>query len=431
MKKPIRSQKLFARAAQILPGGVDSPVRAFQAVGGQPLFVRRASGAMLDDVDGNRFIDYVMSWGPLIHGHAPPGLVKTIASAARLGTSFGAPSPLEHELGERVRTLMPSVERVRFVSSGTEAAMSAVRVARAFTERDKIVKFAGCYHGHADAFLVKAGSGALTLGIPTSPGVAAAVAADTLIARYNDLSSVDTLLEQHRGSIAAIIVEPIAGNIGVVPPATGFLAGLRDRCTYHGIVLIFDEVISGFRASAGGAQAVFDVRPDMTCLGKIIGGGLPVGAYGGREPIMKLVAPSGPVYQAGTLSGNPVAMSAGLWALKRLTPALYRDLARRGAMLAAGLADAARAANVPLQVNAFGSAVTPFFTSSPVRDYDSALTADTTAYGTFFRGMLARGVYPPPSQFEAWFLSAAHTDRHVKRTIDAAKAAMKDVAKGR
>ena len=429
MKKPVRSQKLFARAAEILPGGVDSPVRAFQAVGGQPLFVRRASGATLEDVDGNRFIDYVMSWGPLIHGHAPRGLVRAVASSARLGTSFGAPNALEHELGERVRTLMPSVERIRFVSSGTEATMSAIRVARAFTQRDRIVKFAGCYHGHADAFLVKAGSGALTLGIPTSPGVPRAVASDTLIARYNDLTSVDGLLEQYRSSIAAIIVEPIAGNIGVVPPATGFLSGLRDRCTDNGVVLIFDEVISGFRASSGGAQAVFDVRPDMTCLGKIIGGGFPVGAYGGRADLMSLVAPVGPVYQAGTLSGNPVAMRAGLWALQRLTPKLYRDLARRGAMLAAGLASAARAARVPVQVNAFGSIVTPFFTASPVRDYDSALSANTVAYAAFFKGMLARGVYPPPSQFEAWFLSSAHTDRHVKKTVDAAYGALKEVAR--
>jgi glutamate-1-semialdehyde 2,1-aminomutase len=429
MKRPVRSQELFARATRILPGGVDSPVRAFQAVGGQPLFVRRAAGATIDDVDGNRFIDYVMSWGPLIHGHAPRGLVRAIGAAARRGTSFGAPSPLEHELGERVRMLMPSVERIRFVSSGTEAAMTAVRVARAFTGRARIVKFAGCYHGHADAFLVKAGSGALTLGIPTSPGVPAPVAADTLIARYNDLASVDALVDARASEIAAVIVEPIAGNIGVVPPDRGFLAGLRDRCTRHGIVLIFDEVISGFRAAAGGAQAVFDVKPDLTCLGKIIGGGLPVGAYGGRADIMALVAPAGPVYQAGTLSGNPVAMTAGLWALKGLSKKLYADLARRGSMLAAGLADAARAANVPLQVNAFGSLVTPFFTSSPVRDYESAVAANTAAYATFFRGMLARGIYPPPSQFEAWFLSAAHTDRHIRKTIDAARAAMKDVTK--
>ena len=430
MKKPTTSQKLFARARTILPGGVDSPVRAFQAVGGTPLFISRASGATIRDVDGNTYIDYVMSWGPLIHGHAPRALVRAIGAAARLGTSYGAPTAIEHELGALVRTLMPSMELVRFVSSGTEAAMSAIRVARAFTNRPRIVKFAGCYHGHADAFLVKAGSGALTLGIPTSPGVAPAVAADTLIARYNDLASVDALIHEHGSSIAAIIVEPIAGNIGVVPPADGFLRGLRDRSTANGSVLIFDEVISGFRAAAGGAQAIFDVTPDLTCLGKIIGGGLPVGAYGGRADLMSMVAPAGPVYQAGTLSGNPIAMTAGFWALKRLTPKLYKELARRGAMLAAGLADAARDAGVPLQVNAFGSLVTPFFTDRPVRDYESAVLANTAAYATFFNGMLARGIYPPPSQFEAWFLSAAHTDRDVVQTIAAARSAMKDVQKG-
>jgi glutamate-1-semialdehyde 2,1-aminomutase len=429
MKRPVTSQKLFAQASTILPGGVDSPVRAFRAVGGSPLFITRASGATIRDVDGNSYIDYVMSWGPLIHGHAPRALVRAISAAARHGTSFGAPSALEHELGALVRTLMPSMERVRFVSSGTEAAMSAIRVARAFTDRPRIVKFAGCYHGHADAFLVKAGSGALTLGIPTSPGVPPSVAADTLIARYNDLASVDALIRAHGSTIAAIIVEPIAGNIGVVPPADGFLRGLRDRCTANGSVLIFDEVISGFRAGAGGAQEVFGIRPDLTCLGKIIGGGLPVGAYGGRTELMSLVAPAGPVYQAGTLSGNPIAMTAGLWSLKRLNAGLYKDLARRGTTLAAGLADAARDAGVPLQVNAFGSVVTPFFTDTAVRDYDSALRADTGAYATFFRGMLTRGVYPPPSQFEAWFLSAAHTERQIATTIAAARSAMKDVRK--
>jgi glutamate-1-semialdehyde 2,1-aminomutase len=430
MKTP-RSRALFARARQVLPGGVDSPVRAFQAVGGTPLFIRRAKGAEIIDVDRNRYIDYVMSWGPLIHGHAPRGLVKAVAAAAAQGTSFGAPSPLELDLGERVRALMPSLERVRFVSSGTEAAMSAIRVARAFTKRERIIKFEGCYHGHADAFLVKAGSGALTLGVPTSPGVPLAVSADTLIARYNDLESVSALCRAHRRSIAAIIVEPIAGNIGVVTPAPGFLAGLREIASREGIVLIFDEVISGFRASAGGAQGLLDVRPDLTCLGKIIGGGLPVGAYGGRADLMDLVAPAGPVYQAGTLSGNPVAMTAGLWALKRLTPRLYKQLAQLATRLASGLADAARAAGVPVQVNAFGSLLTPFFTSAPVRDYASALTSNTTAYGVFFRGMLARGIYPPPSQFEAWFLSAAHTDRHIRKTIDAAQGAMRDVARAR
>jgi glutamate-1-semialdehyde 2,1-aminomutase len=429
MKKPVKSHKLFSQATQILPGGVDSPVRAFQAVGGTPLFISRASGATIEDADGNRYIDYVMSWGPLIHGHAPRALVKAITTAARRGTSFGAPIALEHELGKAVRALMPSMERVRFVSSGTEAAMSAIRLARAFTGRDRIIKFEGCYHGHADAFLVKAGSGAMTLGIPTSPGVPSQVAADTLLARYNDLESVDAIIAAQPGAIAALIIEPIAGNIGVVPPADRFLAGLRDRCHKHGILLVFDEVISGFRASPGGAQRLFSIEPDLTCLGKIIGGGLPVGAYGGRADVMSRIAPAGPVYQAGTLSGNPVAMTAGLWALKNLRPGLYRDLARRGAALAAGLADAARDAAVPLQVNAFGSLLTPFFTSAPVRDYQSALAADTKAYAAFFHGMLKRGIYPPPSQFEAWFLSAAHTDTHIRKTIAAASAAMKDVKK--
>ena len=420
------SRRLFNRAEKVLPGGVSSPVRAFRAVGGHPLFVKKAAGAALTDADGNRFIDYVMSWGPLIHGHAPPGLVRAIASAAKNGTSYGAPSPLEHQLGERVRHLMPSMELVRLVSSGTEAAMSAVRVARAFTGRDKVLKFEGCYHGHADAFLVKAGSGATTLGTPTSPGVPKLVASDTLLARYNDLASVDEVLRQHRGAVAALMVEPIAGNMGVVPPTEGFLAGLRDRCSAHGIVLIFDEVISGFRAAAGGAQARYGVRPALTCRGQIIGGGLPGGAYGGRADIMRLVAPAGPVYQAGTLSGNPLAMTAGLWSLDRLTPKLYATLAARGRQLAAGLAGAARAAKVPLQVNAFGSLLTPFFVDAPVRDYDSALRADSDAYGRFFRGMLARGVYPPPSQFEAWFISAAHTERDIARTIAAAEGAMRE-----
>lgn len=431
MKAPVTSRRLFARAQTVLPGGVDSPVRAFKSVGGTPLFVSRAKGSRLHDVDGNSFIDYVCSWGPLIHGHAPAGLIKALGAAARRGTSFGAPSPLEHQLGERVRTLMPSLELVRFVSSGTEATMSAVRVARAATQRDRIIKFEGNYHGHGDAFLVKTGSGALTLGVPTSPGVPKGVASDTLIATYNDLGSVERLLKKHGKTVAAIIVEPIAGNIGVVPPAPGFLEGLRALCDCFGVVLIFDEVISGFRASSGGAQAVFGVRPDLTCLGKIIGGGLPVGAYGGRKELMSLVSPAGPVYQAGTLSGNPLAMTAGLWALGKLTPKLYTDLARRGATLAAGLADAARSAGVAVQVNAFGSLLTPFFTDAPVRDYAGALTADASAYGVFFQGMLKRGVYPPPSQWEAWFLSAAHTDKDVAATITAATGAMKDVRKAR
>jgi glutamate-1-semialdehyde 2,1-aminomutase len=422
--KTRRSSKLFTQAQGILPGGVDSPVRAFKAVGAEPLFIARASGSRLVDVDGNTFIDYVMSWGPLIHGHAPKGLVRALAAAARHGTSYGAPSPLEVELGSLVRRLMPSLERVRFVSSGTEATMSAIRVARAATKRDKIVKFEGCYHGHADQFLVKAGSGALTLGSPTSPGVTTAAAADTLIASYNDADSVRRLFEANRGRIAALIVEPIAGNMGLVPPAKGFLCHLREMCNAHGTLLVFDEVISGFRAGPGGAQAIAGVKPDLTCLGKIIGGGLPVGAYGGRADLMDLVSPAGPVYQAGTLSGNPLAMTAGIWCLARLTPRLYRQLAALGTRLAAGLADAARGAGVPLQVNAMGSLLTPFFTSVPVRDYGSATASDTARYASFFRGMLARGIYPPPSQFEAWFLSAAHTVRDVDRTIAAAKKTM-------
>jgi glutamate-1-semialdehyde 2,1-aminomutase len=425
--KTSRSSRWFTRAQQILPGGVDSPVRAFKAVGAAPLFIKRASGATIEDVDGNRFVDYVMSWGPLIHGHAPKALIKALGRVAASGTSFGAPSPLEVELGERVRKLMPSVERIRFVSSGTEAAMSAIRVARAATKRDKIIKFEGCYHGHADAFLVKAGSGMLTLGTPTSPGVTPGASADTLIATYNDLESVVRLFDANRGQIAAVIVEPIAGNMGLVPPADGFLQALRQLCTADRTLLIFDEVISGFRAAAGGAQEVFRVMPDLTCLGKIIGGGLPVGAYGGRANLMAFVSPDGPVYQAGTLSGNPLAMTAGLWCLDNLTPKLYTALAALGTRLAAGLADAARDSGVPLQVNAFGSLVTPFFTHRPVRDFASAMTADTARYGTFFRGMITRGVYPPPSQFEAWFLSAAHTAKDIDKTIKAAKAAMRDI----
>ena len=429
--KTTRSSRLFTRAQRVLPGGVDSPVRAFKAVGASPLFIRRAWGARIEDVDGNTFIDYVMSWGPLIHGHAPKGLVKALSAAARDGTSFGAPSPLEVELGERVRELMPTIERVRFVSSGTEATMSAVRVARASqfaTSRDKILKFEGCYHGHADAFLVKAGSGALTLGTPTSPGVTAAASADTLVASYNDLDSVRCAFDANRDHIAAVIVEPIAGNMGVVPPADGFLRGLREICTANRAVLIFDEVISGFRASSGGAQALAGVKPDLTCLGKIIGGGLPVGAYGGRADLMDLVSPAGPVYQAGTLSGNPLAMTAGLWCLERLRPKLYTSLASLGARLAAGFAEAARDAGIALQVNASGSIVTPFFTDRQVRDYASATSANTDQYARFFRGMLTRGVYPPPSQFEAWFLSAAHTVKDVEKTIKAARGAMKELS---
>ncbi|MDQ3487792.1 MAG: glutamate-1-semialdehyde 2,1-aminomutase [Acidobacteriota bacterium] len=422
-----RSERLFASSSRILAGGVNSPVRAFKSVGGTPLFIERARGSRLEDADGHKYIDYVMSWGPLIHGHAPKGLLKALAKAAARGTSFGAPTELETRLAQRVAMLMPSMERVRFVSSGTEAAMSAVRVARAATKRDRIIKFEGCYHGHADSFLVQAGSGAMTLGVPTSPGVPKAAAADTLLARYNDLESVQRVFSKNPGTIAAIIVEPIAGNMGLVLPQDGFLDGLRTLCHHEGALLIFDEVISGFRASTGGAQKIMEIRPDLTILGKIIGGGLPVGAYGGRREIMDLVAPAGPVYQAGTLSGNPLAMTAGLWSLENLSPKLYEHLARLTAQLAAGLADAAREAEMPLQVNAHGSLLTPFFTDQPVRDFQSALSADTERYGAFHRAMLTRGVYLPPSQFEAWFLSGAHTPRDVETTLRAARQSFREL----
>jgi glutamate-1-semialdehyde 2,1-aminomutase len=424
-----KSTKLFARAQQVIPGGVNSPVRAFKAVGGTPLFIHSASGSHITDIDGRTYVDYVMSWGPLIHGHAPRGLVKAVSAIAKRGTSFGAPTELEVEFGELVRSMMPSIERVRFVSSGTEATMSAIRVARAYTRREKLIKFEGCYHGHADQFLVQAGSGLTTLGVPTSPGVTGAAAADTLLATYNDLSSVERLCETFPDQIAALIVEPIAGNMGVILPETRFLQGLREICSRYRIVLVFDEVITGFRVGTGGAQGWSEVIPDLTCLGKIIGGGLPVGAYGGREGLMRLVAPSGPVYQAGTLSGNPLAMTAGLWSLKRLTKRLYQQLTQLGGHLVDGIGDAARRAGVAVQVNGVGSAFTPFFTSSPVCNYQSALRADAARYGAFFKGMLARGVYPPPSQFEAWFLSAAHTTRDVEKTIRAAREAMKEVAR--
>jgi glutamate-1-semialdehyde 2,1-aminomutase len=431
MKTPRKSSKLFARAGAVMPGGVSSPVRAFKAVGGSPRFIAKASGSHITDVDGNSYIDYVMSWGPMIHGHAPSGLTRALAKQARLGTSFGAPSPLEVELAELVRTLVPSMERVRFVSSGTEATMSVARVARAATRREKIIKFEGCYHGHADGFLVQAGSGALTFGTPTSPGVPAGAVAPTLIATFNDLSSVEALIGVNPGHIAAVIVEPVAGNMGVVLPEPGFLGGLRALCDREGMLLIFDEVMTGFRVAAGGAQALLGVTPDLTCLGKIVGGGLPVAAYGGAAGVMDMVSPAGPVYQAGTLSGNPLAMVAGIWSLEHLSRGLYRKLSVMGQTLAAGLAEAAREAGVALQVNAIGSMVTPFFTTERVRDFRSAVTADTAAFAVFFNAMLDRGIYLPPSQFEAWFLSGAHTSRDIEKTLDAARAAMRQVASSR
>jgi len=426
---PGSSRRLFTRARRVIPGGVNSPVRAFKAVQGQPPFIARGAGAHITDVDGRRYVDYVMSWGPLIHGHAPAGLTKALVSATKRGTSFGAPTALEVQLAERVCSLVPSIERVRFVNSGTEATMSAIRLARAATKKDKIVKFQGCYHGHADPLLVQAGSGALTLGVPTSPGVTKASAANTLVANYNDLESVKRLFRLHRRKIAAVIIEPIAGNMGVVPPQDGFLEELRGLCDQSGVLLIFDEVISGFRVALGGAQTIFGIKPDLTCLGKIIGGGLPVGAYGGRADLMTQVAPDGPVYQAGTLSGNPLAMTAGAWTLSRLSERLYHKLAKLGTQLAEGLAEVASDAGVQLHVNRFGSMVTPFFTNRPVCNYRSATDANTMNYGVFFRSMLRHGVYPPPSQFESWFLSTAHSAHDIERTIDVARLAMKAVAR--
>ena len=415
------SARLYAQAQRVIPGGVNSPVRAFGSVGGTPPFIEHARGSRLWDVDGRSYIDYVMSWGPLIHGHAPAGLIKALRKAAERGTSFGAPTAVEVELARLVCRLVPSIDRVRFVNSGTEATMSAIRVARASTGHDTIIKFAGCYHGHGDSFLVQAGSGATTLGIPTSPGVSRSHAANTAIASYNDLESVKKVARKHRHKIAAIIVEPIAGNMGIVPPAPGFLKGLRALCDRHGIVLIFDEVISGFRSSKGGAQALVGIKPDLTCLGKIIGGGLPVGAYGGRTDLMEMVAPVGPVYQAGTLSGNPLAMTAGVWALSNLSAPLYRKLQKLSTRLVSGFQHAAKSNGIAVTINASGSVLTPFFSSQPVTNYASATAVDTEMYAAFFNGMLQQGIYPPPSQFEGWFLSAAHSERDIDKTIRAAQ----------
>jgi glutamate-1-semialdehyde 2,1-aminomutase len=417
-----RSRELFALAQRYLPGGVDSPVRAFKAVGGDPLFIARGKGSRIWDVDGNEYIDYVCSWGPLILGHAPPAVVQAIQAAAENGTSFGAPTELEIALARLITEAMPGVEMVRFVNSGTEATMSALRLARAATGRPLVIKFAGCYHGHVDSLLVAAGSGAMTFGIPDSPGVPPAVAQTTLVLPYNDLAAVERAFASHGREIAAVIVEPVAGNMGVVPPRPGFLEGLRQLTRDHGALLIFDEVITGFRLGYGGAQALYGITPDLTCLGKIIGGGLPVGAYGGRRDLMRLVAPVGPVYQAGTLSGNPLAMSAGIATLQALRqPGVYAQLEERAAALAEGLTAAARAAGVPVHCARAGSMLTLFFTDQPVVDYDTARQADTRRYAAFFRGMLDEGVYLAPSQFEALFVSLAHTPDDIAQTVAAAE----------
>ena len=416
-----RSEQLFAAAQRVMPGGVNSPVRACRAVGAEPRFLARGKGSLVWDVDGNEFVDLVCSWGPLILGHCHPAVEEAVLAAARRGLSFGANTEAEVELAELV-CRMTGIEMVRMVNSGTEAVMSALRLARGATGRSKLIKFAGCYHGHCDAMLVKAGSGALTGGAPDSAGVPAELAGDTLTAQYNDLASVRRLLDANPGQVAAIIVEPVAANMGVVPPQPGFLQGLRTLCDETGALLIFDEVITGFRLAPGGAQAYYGVRADLVTYGKIIGGGMPVGAYGGSRALLEQVAPLGPVYQAGTLSGNPVAMAAGLAQLQILAraPEVYSELERRGALLEAGLRDALR--RVPVQVNRVGSVLTVFFTQEPVTGYAQARQADTGRFAQWYRGLLARGIYAAPSQFEAMFLSAAHTDAEIGRILQAARA---------
>ncbi len=421
-----QSARLFTLAKALLPGGVNSPVRACRSVGCDPLFVRRAAGCLITDVDGNEFIDFVGSWGPMILGHAHPEVVEAIQRAAADGTSFGAPCPLEVELADMVCRSVPSLEKVRFVSSGTEATMSAVRLARGYTGRKVVVKFDGCYHGHADTFLVRAGSGVITLGIPGSPGVPEDIVKNTLSIPYNDTVTLERTLRDESLDIACVIVEPVAGNMGVVPPDEGFLQTLRRITRELGIVLIFDEVITGFRLALGGAQERFGITPDLTCLGKIIGGGLPVGAYGGRAEIMDRVAPDGPVYQAGTLSGNPLAMAAGLAMLKVVRrPGFYEELEEKSDWFAAEMTGILARVGVPTVLNRVGSMMTCFFTPDPVRDYESALRADTDRYGRYFRAMLDGGVWLAPSQFEAAFISAAHGRDHLEKALAVTESSFK------
>ena len=420
-----RSEDLFARAQRVIPGGVNSPVRAFKAVGGTPPFIVWGEGARVRDADGHVYIDYLGSWGPLILGHAHPDVVEAVRDAALRGTSYGAPCPAEVDLAERVVRLMPSIEKVRFVSSGTEATMSALRLARAFTGRSKILKFEGCYHGHADSLLVAAGSGVATLGIPGSPGVPAGTVADTLTAPFNDLRAVEEVASVHGRDLAAVIVEPVVGNMGCVLPSSGYLEGLREITRRTGALLVFDEVITGFRLGLGGAQGQYRITPDLTCLGKIVGGGLPVGAYGGRADVMSRVAPEGPVYQAGTLSGNPLAMAAGAAALDALQrPETYERLGALAARLTDGLTAAAKAAGAGVTINRAASMFTVFFCPGPVTDYASAKASDTARFARFFHGMLRRGVYLPPAQFEAAFVSTAHTELDVDATVRAAREAL-------
>ena len=423
-----RSNEIFHRGEKILVGGVDSPVRAFRSVGGTPLVIEQARGAYLFDVDGHSYLDYVCSWGALILGNAHAGVLHAIQEQAALGTSYGMTSPLESELAEAIAQAVPSIEMLRFVSSGTEATMSAIRLARAFSKRDLILKFEGCYHGHSDSFLSQAGSGLATLGISASPGVPEAFARLTLNVPYNDLRAVEKAFQDHKNEIAAIIVEPVAANMGVVNPENGYLEGLREISKTNGALLIFDEVISGFRIALGGVQGDRNIKPDLTTLGKIIGGGLPVAAYGGRREIMQMLAPLGPVYQAGTLSGNPLAMRAGLATLPHLrAPNFYPDLNVKSRHLADGLRAAFKEANIPAQINSAGSLLTIFFNENPIRNYDEAKKSDTKKFAKFFNEMLDRGIFLPPSQYEALFISAAHTESDIEKTIQAARETLKSI----
>jgi len=420
MIKQTGSRRLFRAATSLMPGGVNSPVRAFKAVGGNPIFIKYAKGSKLYDVDGNEYIDYVLSWGPLILGHANPRVVNALKKAVERGTSYGAPTPLEIELARLVQKTYPSMEMLRMVNSGTEATMSAIRVARGFTGRDKVIKFEGCYHGHADGLLVKAGSGAMTFGVPDSLGVPSDYARNTITLPFNNLRRVEEVIKREADNIACVILEPVVGNMGCVLPRDGFLEGLRELTARYGIVLIFDEVMTGFRVSYGGAQAAYGIKPDMTCLGKVIGGGLPVGAYGGRKEIMRMVAPEGPVYQAGTLSGNPLAMTAGIETLKILsTPGVYKRLIKKAEALEEAMKDAAQRAGIKAKFYRAGTMFCTYFTDVEVVDYQTAATSDQVMYSRFFRGMLERGINIAPSRFEAGFISTAHTMTDIEKTARA------------